>query len=225
LRTLYRRAVLLIVRTLTLIYCRRYEVIGREHVPASGGVIVISNHLNNADPPMVARAVGRPVIFMAKREMLALPIVGPLFRAWGAFPVRRGEADLGALRTAAAVVKRGEALMMFPEGTRSRNGGLSRAHPGSAMIALRTGAPILPVAVTGTEALQWPRFFLRPRSIPYIRVVIGEPFTLDRPDRARGDDVQAASDEMMRRIAALLPPEYRGVYAEPTPTAAIVEQA
>jgi 1-acyl-sn-glycerol-3-phosphate acyltransferase len=104
-------------------------------------------------------------------------------------------------------------LMMFPEGTRSRNGSLARAHPGSAMIALRTGALILPVAITGTEEIKWPRFFLRPRSIRRIRVVIGEPFTLSRSDRVRGDDVQAASDEMMRRIAALLPPEI-AAYAE-----------
>lgn len=215
LRDLYRRGVLLIGWTLTLIYVRRYEAEGRENVPRDGGVIVASNHLNNADPPMIARALRpRYPVFMAKKEMVEKPVVGPLFRAWGAFPVRRGEADLGALRAATELVRSGEMLLMFPEGTRSRAGTLQRGHPGTAMIAMRTGVPVLPVAVYGTEHIKWPAFFLRPRSVRRIRVAIGEPFTLSGYARINGETAQAATEEIMRRIAALLPPQYRGAYAD-----------
>ena len=208
-RQAYRRFVLLVGDLLVFIYCRRYEAVGREHVPASGGVIVVSNHLNNADPPMIQRALPRYIVFMAKKEMLDAPLVGLLFRAWGAFPVRRGEADLGALRTACQVVQRGEMLMMFPEGTRSRTGQIGEGHPGTAMIARRTGAPILPVAITGTEGIAWPGVFLRPRSISHVRVAIGEPFVLGKDGRANSQALRADTDEIMAHIAALLPKQYR----------------
>jgi 1-acyl-sn-glycerol-3-phosphate acyltransferase len=219
LRRAYRRFVLAVAATLTFMYSRRYESFGRENVPRTGGVIVVSNHLNNADPPMVQRALPRPLVFMAKKELLEKPVIGPLFRAWGAFPVRRGEADLGALRAACQVVQGGEMLMMFPEGTRSRNGRLGDGHPGTAMVARRTGAPILPVAVTGTEAIAWPGIFFRPRSVRRIRVVVGEPFVLQRDGRANSESLMRDTEEIMRRIAALLPEEYRPAKQELTPTA------
>lgn len=103
-REAYRRFVLLVGDLLVFIYWRRYEVVGREHVPASGGVIVVKNHLNNADPPMVQRALPRYLVSMAKKEMIRAPIIGILVRAWGAFPVRRGEADVCALRSACQIV-------------------------------------------------------------------------------------------------------------------------
>lgn len=208
-RTIYRRFVLLLGDLLTLVYCRRYEVVGREHVPASGGVIVVSNHLNNADPPMIQRALPRYVVFMAKKEMIDAPVIGPLFKAWGAFPVRRGDPDLGALRAACRVVQGGEMLMMFPEGTRSRSGRLGAGHPGTALIARRTSAPILPVAITGTESIKWPGVFLRPRSIRHIRVTIGEPFRLDRAGPSRSEQLSDDMVVIMGRIASLLPQSYR----------------
>jgi 1-acyl-sn-glycerol-3-phosphate acyltransferase len=208
-RNAYRRFVLLIGGILTLMYCRRYQVVGREHVPASGGMIVVCNHLNNADPPMIQRALPRYVVFMAKKEMIDAPIVGLLFRAWGAFPVRRGEADLGALRTACQLVQNGAMLMMFPEGTRSRSGKLGEGHPGTAMIARRTGAPILPVAITGTEHIAWPGVFLKPRSIRHIQVAIGKPFMLPPAVRVDSATLRADTEEIMRQIAVLLPEQYR----------------
>jgi 1-acyl-sn-glycerol-3-phosphate acyltransferase len=208
-RNLYRRMVLLVAGGLTFLYCRRYEVVGREHVPATGGMIVVSNHLNNADPPMIQRALPRYVIFMAKKEMIAAPVIGPLFRAWGAFPVRRGEADLGAIRAACRVVQDGAALMMFPEGTRSRSGRLGEGHPGTAIIARRTGATILPVAITGTERIAWPGIFVRPRSVPHIKVAIGKPFALEKDGRAGSESLKNDTAEIMRRIAELLPDQYR----------------
>jgi len=214
LRRLYRSFVLFVARLLTTAYVREYEFAGREHVPKSGPLIVASNHLNNADPPFLARALGRPPIFMAKKEMVDKRVRGALFRAWGTFPVRRGEADRAALRAAEDVLRRGEVLLMFPEGTRSRTGSMNHAHPGTGLIALRTGAPILPIAITGTERIRWPHFFLRPRSVRRVRVVIGEPFTLPPVERITTESARDATEQIMRHIAALLPPEYRGVYGE-----------
>ena len=215
----YRRFIILLDWTLTRIYVRKFEVVGREHVPLEGPLIVASNHLNNADPPMVALAIPRYPTYMAKQEMINWPILGPAFRIFGAFPVRRGEADRSALRMATEVVQSGAMLVMFPEGTRSRTGGLGRGHPGTGLIALRTGAPVLPVAVTGSEGITWPWIFLKPMSVKHVRVVIGEPFRLPPVERITSEAAAEATATIMRRIAALLPPQYRGVYAETEPEA------
>ncbi len=211
----YRRFIILLDWTLCRIYIRKIEIVGREHVPMEGPLILASNHLNNADPPMIALAVPRLPTYMAKREMIRWPILGPAFRIFGAFPVRRGKADLAALRMASDVLAEGKMLVMFPEGTRSRTGGLGEGHPGTAIIALRTGAPILPVAVTGSEAITWPWIFLKPLSIRRIRIVIGEPFRLPPVERVTSEAAAQATGVIMRHIAALLPPEYRGAYADP----------
>ncbi len=212
LRSAYRRFVMLLGDVLTFVYVQKYEVVDQENVPPEGPVIVASNHLNAADPPFLARALNRPPIFMAKKEMLDMPLFGLGFRAWGAFPVRRGEFDLAAIRAAVDVLRRGEVLLMFPEGTRSRTGQLARGHPGTATIALHTGAPVLPVAITGTENIKWPWFLLRPRLVRRVRVVIGRPFHLPDVERVNRDAARQATDAVMRRIAELLPPEYRGAY-------------
>lgn len=211
--SLYRWLVMLLGDLLTFVYVREYVVTGRENVPPEGSVIVACNHLNNADPPFIARALGRPPIFMAKKEMLDMPLFGLAFRAWGAFPVRRGEFDPSAIRAAMAVLQRGEMLLMFPEGTRSRTGGLGRGHPGTALIALRSRAPVLPVAITGTEGIRWPGFLLRPRSTRRISVVIGEPLLIDETSANGPAAKEEATELIMKRIAELLPPSYRGDYA------------
>ena len=210
----YKKSIIALDWTLTRMYVRKFEVVGKEHLPLEGPLILASNHLNNADPPAVALAVPRLPTFMAKREMTTWPILGPAFRAFGAFPVRRGEADLSALRAASEVVQSGAMLVMFPEGTRSRTGGLSRGHPGTGLIALRTGAPVLPVAVTGTEHVRWPWIFLKPLSMRHVKVTIGEPFRLPPVERINSEAATEATATIMRHIAALLPPQYRGVYAD-----------
>lgn len=210
----YRRFVVLLAKFLFTIYIRKFEVVGREHVPLEGPLILASNHVNNVDPPAITLAVPRFPMFMAKQEMTTWPILGPAIRMFGAFPVRRGGADLAAIRAASEVVNEGNMVVMFPEGTRSRTGGLTKGHPGTALIALRTGAPILPVAVTGTEAIAWPWLFIKPLSIKHVKVTIGEPFRLPPVERIDGDAAAAATGVIMRRIAALLPPQRRGVYAD-----------
>ena len=188
----------------------RYEVRGASRVPRSGPLIVVSNHLNNADPPLLGAALPRRLRFMAKQELFDSRF-GVFMRWFGGFPVRRFEADLAALRQAQAIVNEGGALAMFPEGSRSRTGALGTAHPGTALIALRTGVPLLPVAITGTERITTPLILLRK---PRIRVVVGEPFTLPAARRVTSEAVQSGADEIMRRIAALLPPAYRGIHGD-----------
>lgn len=211
--TLYRKGVLLLDRFLTRIYIRSLEVEGVENVPRQGPLILVSNHLNNADPPMIAHAIPRHPTFMVKQEMLGWPILGLGFRLYGCFPVRRFEADLAALRKATELVRGGEMLVMFPEGTRSRTASMGRGHPGTALIALRAGAPILPVAITGTETVRWPWLFLRPFMGPRVRVVIGRPFFLPEVERVDTEAAQRCTEIVMRRIAELLPESYRGRYA------------
>jgi 1-acyl-sn-glycerol-3-phosphate acyltransferase len=218
---LYRKGVLLLDRFLTRIYIRSVEVEGVENVPRQGPLILASNHLNNADPPVIALVIPRHPTFMVKQEMLGWPILGLGFRLYGCFPVRRFEADLAALRKATEVVRRGEMLVMFPEGTRSRTASMGRGHPGSALIALRTGAPILPVAITGTETVKWPWLFLRPFLGPRVHVVIGQPFFLPEVERVNTEAAQRCTEIIMGRIAEMLPESYRGQYA---PAVAEAEQ-
>lgn len=203
----------LTVRLIMAIYAR-VEVVGVENVPRRGGLIIVSNHLNNADPGLVGAFLRRRVTFMAKDEMFQWPVFGGYIRLIGAFPVRRFEADLKALRRAVQVVRNGQALVMFPEGTRSTTGAMSRGHPGTAMVALRAGAPILPVAITGTEVVRLPGAFFRPFRRTKIRVVVGQPFFLPSVGRPRADDFERCTDIIMGRVAALLPPQYRGHYQD-----------
>jgi 1-acyl-sn-glycerol-3-phosphate acyltransferase len=205
-----------LVRLILAVYAR-VEVVGAENVPRRGGLIIASNHLNNADPGLVGAFMRRRVVFMAKDEMFQWLIMGLYFRLIGAFPVRRFEADLKGLRRAVRAVRRGQALVMFPEGTRSRTGSMGQGHPGTAVVALRTGAPILPVAVTGTEVVRLPGDFLRPFRRIKIRLVVGQPFFLPSVDRPKAEDFDRCTDIVMGRIAALLPLQYRGYYHDRVP--------
>lgn len=191
----------------------RWTVTGREHLPAEGGVIVVSNHLNNADPPIIGAAIARRrVRFMAKIELFRPPFSW-VIRSYGAFPVRRFEADVGALLTAERHLRRGEIIGMFPEGTRSRTGKTGKPHPGTALIALRSGVPVVCCSLTGTEQLRNPLNLLRR---PRITVRISPPLQfgpVKRPDPAA---VQEVTHAIFGRILAELPEEYRGSYTGTT---------
>lgn len=178
---------------------------GGERIPASGPYIVVSNHIDWKDPPAIELLFKVAIRFMAKTEAFDMPILGGLLRGIGCFPVRRGQADRRALETCLEVLRAGNPLGYFPEGTRSRDGRLRRAHPGIAFLASRSGAAILPVGVTGTRGA---RAFH-----PDIRVRVGAPFHLDDLGLDAAHDEQATADAIMRRVADLLPEEMRGAYA------------
>ena len=171
-----------------------------------------------ADGPLIASwltpAMGRAVHWMAKQEALEWPVAGLFLRANGAFGIRRGAADTEAFRLAKRVLDDGRVLGTFPEGTRSSTGSLQKAKEGVTLLAIRTGAPMLPVAVWGTERF-WPRgsSFLHPGGRVHLRV--GAPFVLERQALdGRRESLEEVTDRLMERIAVLLPPAYRGVYAD-----------
>ncbi len=214
--------VVALIRLCLFIYVRGPKVEGLHHVPKAGGAIIVSNHLNNADPCVIPGILKRRIVMMAKKEMFRWPGLNLLFRFIGAFPVDRQGADLNALREAQAIVNSGLLLLMFPEGTRSRDCQLHEGFPGSALVAYRTGAPIIPVAITGTESISWPWVFVRPFIGPRVTVRVGEPFFPPKAERITTEQARAATDDIMRHIAALLPPAYRGAYADVPNTAAAI---
>lgn len=190
----------------------RWKAPGREHIPASGPLIVVSNHLNNADPPILASGIAkRRIHFMAKIELFRMPF-GIIVRLYGAFPVRRFDADMAAMLHAERLLKRGEVIGMFPEGTRSRSGKLGKPHPGTAVIALRTGAPVLPCAIVGTEQLRNPLNVLRK---PRIEVRIGEPIQVEAVRRPTEEQVSELTNRIFDAIRALLPAQYLDAYTDP----------
>jgi 1-acyl-sn-glycerol-3-phosphate acyltransferase len=185
-----------------------WRIEGAERIPRSGGYLLVANHINWKDPPWIEFAIGHAIRYMGKSELFEKPVVGYILRAIGTFPVRRGEADRGALRIALNVLAAGQPLGVFPEGHRSDSGQLIRAHPGIAYLALHSDAPIVPLAVTGTTRARIGAFWRRD-----VEFQVGEPFRASELGLPRGDP-QAVADAIMRRIAALLPPEMRGVYRD-----------
>jgi len=147
---------------------------------------------------------------MAKKELFRPRVFGYFISSFGAFPVHRGQLDRQAMRQAYQVLADGLALVMFPEGTRSFSGRLQPALPGSALIALRSGAPILPVGIIGTEKIRGVTWLLRR---PQITVNVGHPFNLPPvSSRLAKAELAELTNSIMERIAELLPPKYRGDY-------------
>ncbi|MBI2773676.1 MAG: 1-acyl-sn-glycerol-3-phosphate acyltransferase [Chloroflexi bacterium] len=184
------------------------RVEGLEHLPTRGGYIVVADHISWYDPPAIEFALRVPIRYMAKREVFSVPIVGAVLRAIGNFPVRRGESDRGALEMALAVVAAGQPLGYFPEGTRSKDERLRQAKPGIAFLARRSGAPLVPVAISGSRGRL---FSFPPRQ--RITVRVGEAVTAASLGASEGMDDQALADAIMLRVAALLPERMRGMYS------------
>lgn len=193
---------------LTHLVCR-YRVSGREHIPLSGPLLVAANHLSWYDPIILALVLPRRVWFFAKMEVFRWPIVGWLCQLTGQIPVHRGEGDRAALEKALAYLREGKALIVFPEGTVERQEQMIAAHTGMAMLAVRSGATILPVGHTGTR-----RILRSLRScFPPVTIHIGEPLVPVMPEGiSRKAALQMIIQDVMMRIAGMLPPECRGVY-------------
>jgi 1-acyl-sn-glycerol-3-phosphate acyltransferase len=204
LRGFYNRWLRLFERALM-----RYRIVGLEHVPKTGGAIVMINHINFWDPLVVMPSLGRDVIPMTKVEAwesVLRPFVGP----YGAIPVHRGAVDTSAVRSATEALSEGYLVLISPEGTRSPNSALQPAQEGMAFLATRTGAPILPVAVQGTPGIV-PA--LRQLRRAHVTVTVGPPFTLEVGGQKATREVLARlTDDAMRHLAALLPCEMRGAY-------------
>ena len=154
----------------------RLSRIGREHIPAEGPVILASNHRSFLDPFVIAVMARRPIYFVAKKELFVNRPIAWLLGALGAFPIDRHGGDHAAMQTAKAILERGEGVLIFPEGTRIRPGALGRPKRGVGRLALETGAPVVPIAVHGTEAVR-NRWRIRPHKV---RIRAGAPLTFPK---------------------------------------------
>ena len=192
-----------------------------ERVPAGTGVLMVANHLHNADPVLLCTAYPEPIHFMCKKEAFEVPVLPWILRWVGAFPVDRGKSDRFAIKRSLAALNNGIAVGMFPEGTRSRVFSLQRAQPGAGMLALTADAIVVPVAITGTERLplngakgKATGDQARDPGHSGTQILFGEPFRIPKEIDGRRTKADEATEIMMIEIARLLPPDYRGAYAE-----------
>jgi 1-acyl-sn-glycerol-3-phosphate acyltransferase len=191
-----------------------------DEIPRGGPVIIAANHASNLDAVVLGSylipRIGRRFQWLGKKELFEWPVVGFLARHGGVHPVDRDRADVDAFRLAKRILDEGHVLFVFPEGTRSADGGLQLARDGVAVLALRTGAPILPVGIGGSDRV-WPRGQRLPHPGGRVTVRVGSPFRLEDhlpPDVDRKAAKGLATTLIMRRIAALLDPRHRGTYGD-----------
>lgn len=187
------------------------DIQGRENTPRTGPLLMVINHTHFLDP-LIPTAYLRPDIFpMAKVEVFEGKWKW-MFDAYGSFPVRRGEADLQAFKNAFRVLRAGHALLMAPEGTRAKEGGLQPAHEGAGLIASRVHVPILPVALWGGRSLV-PNVKKFRRTLVHVR--ISPPLIVRAEERKFSrDEISTITNEIMYTLASMLPPEYRGAYSD-----------
>jgi 1-acyl-sn-glycerol-3-phosphate acyltransferase len=190
-----------------------WKVEGRENIPSNGPFILVSNHVNLVDPFFLLFAFPRWISFMAKEELFDSPFLRIWLRWAGSVPISRNGRVAQKQKTlsdARDALERGLALGMFPEGGRSRDGKLRKGKPGSAVLAARTNSPVLPVGIAGTDKIKgiawlWKR--------PHVVIKIGRPFQLPPTDnRMSRSQMESLTSQLMMEIAALLPPEYQGLY-------------
>ncbi len=195
----------------------RFEVRGRENLPSSGPIIAVFNHLHLVDPPLhIISMLPRDIIIMAKEELFyywPIPIFRILMDIAEAYPVRRQGAHEErqlAMKYAEDVLAKGLIFGIYPEGTRSKSGKLKEAYHGCALIALRSGAPLIPVSIRGTEKLRGIGWLKRPEVI----ITFGKPFTLPPVQGEPTEEkLKELTEYIMGHVAGVLPPEYRGRYA------------
>lgn len=186
-------------------------------LPRRGPYIIVTNHINFLEAPLLyAYLYPRDIAGFAKAETWRKPVIGILARAWECVPVYRGGNDMASMRLALETLAKGRILNVMPEGTRSHDGRLGPGHQGVVAMALRSGSPIVPVAHYGGENF-W-KNLKRGHRTP-VRIRVGEAFKLREPPAGAAKSARSeALDEIMLRLARLLPPEYRGAYADREPT-------
>ncbi|WP_280768245.1 lysophospholipid acyltransferase family protein [Salipaludibacillus daqingensis] len=170
----------------------RVTLVGRDNIPADGGVLLCSNHIHNLDPPLVGAFLKRQTKFMAKAELFNAPILKSILPRVGAFPIRRGMSDRQALRSGLKLLKQSEIVGVFPEGTRSKTGELGEGLAGVGFFALRSEANVVPCAVIGSYKLFSP-----------LKVVYGPPVNMNSIRENKGSP-EEATEEIMRGIQKLL---------------------
>jgi 1-acyl-sn-glycerol-3-phosphate acyltransferase len=177
----------------------RMSRIGREHIPTSGPVIFASNHRSFLDPFVIGTIARRPLYYVAKQELFRHRLIGWYLNSMGAFPVNRGAGDAEMLETARAILERGDCVLMFPEGTRIRPGALGRPRRGVGRLALETGAPVVPIAIYGSQkARNWKRL-----QFPKVTVQYGEPMVFEPVAEPTREQQQEVADEVFARIRRL----------------------
>ena len=193
----------------------RVSVLGRENIPAHGPVIIAANHTHNMDPALIGMIMPWPMRFLAKRDLVTGGSAASrwIVNTWGVIPISRERLDREALRYSRKYLQDGGAIGMFPEGTRSRDGRLGKAMPGTAFLAVSSGAPILPIGIEGFVGMSNSPMQAVRRQRATMR--IGPPVSLS-VSRGKGApaDMDRATEEIMRAIAELLPEHMRGDYGE-----------
>ena len=178
----------------------RGKTLGISNLPKRGGVVIVSNHGSHLDPPILGHALGRPVAFMAKSELFNVPILSFIISACGAYPVKRGAGDREAIRNASSRLSEGWATGVFLDGTRQENGRVNDPKPGAALLAARTGSPILPVAIVNSHRA-FPKGSLLPRFIP-IHLRVGE--IIPPPKTKKKEDLTSTTKEIQLSINTML---------------------